>query len=617
MPATYRSSFFMFVFSLCILFCGFKPVTAFSQPDFSAEKRASEQAMNEIGATKFRVYYGNDDEGLMPYASFSSQSSYFNVTRCDQQQLLIQNFQNLEAEEPESPWKRGSFNSYPTMEIHGHHDSHQYGGKGALKVDIAKVDATIYVLFPRYLVKVKVTETKVKDLDTNYKAALNILETWYSGMLRAGLLPGGSKQEEGKGSLVITVIGSENLLVSNATCLIKTPAGDSRELVTDKNGRAKCEIAIPDIESGGIVTVEEVVLTPKSFYGHVFSNLKRDLVVKIDKKVALNEKNKYAGDFSYKLELRPVFVKAAWGNALPGRGAPRPSVSVSQGSSPALVGFLGDQFNDDDRARVLFPAKELTGINKAVFFAKTSGRERYIAEETIDMPGIADTSKAAILELLPDTIAAQFNLMRPKLEKFLSDSGFSNEEITRIVNVRFRESTRTGQRYWANESTIETSSSDTLRKASVPIFHELAHHIVEIIGHDDPTGVGGAHEVNTPTNPAHAWDEGRAHFFARTFTEEMNLPSEPLPQVEPGAHNDHANRQLSVYRALGDYYVETGCFKPAEAIKSFRENNARAIKELGRPPRTIMEFVAIEKSLAADDKDRMKALQLISQKYGF
>lgn len=615
MPGTNRSSLLLLVF--CILFCSFIPAPAFSQPDFSAEKAASENAMNAIGATKFRVYYGNDDEGLMPYASFSSQSTYFNVTRCDQQNLLTQSFQNLEKENPDSPWKRGSFNGYPTMEIHGHTDSHKYGGKGELKVDIARVDATIYVLFPRYLVSVKATETKVKDLSTNYKTALNLLETWYSGMLRAGLLPGGSQQEEGKGSLVITVIGSENLMVSNAICRIKTPAGDSKELVTDKNGRSKCEIVIPDVKSGGIVTIEEIVLTPKSFYGHIFSHLKRDLAVKIDKKVTLNEKNKYVGEFPYNLELRPVFVKAAWGDALEGRGSPRPSTTVARGSDAAFVGFLGDQFSDEDRARILFPAKELTGINKAVFFAKTSGKERYIAEETIDMPGIADTSKAVILELLPDTITAQFNLMRPKLEKFLSDSGFSNEEIKKIVNVKFRECKRTGQRYWANESTIEISSSDTLRKSSIPIFHELAHHIVEIIGHDDPDGVGGTHEVHTPTNPAHAWDEGRAHFFARTFTEEMGLPSEPLPQVEPSAHTDHANRQLSVYRALGDYYVETGCFKPAEAIKSLRENNARAIKELGRPPRTIMEFVNIERSLAANDKERLKALQLISQKYGF
>ncbi|MCX7933806.1 MAG: hypothetical protein N3A66_00930, partial [Planctomycetota bacterium] len=368
----------------------------------------------------------------------------------------------------------------------------------------------------------------------------------------------------------------------------------------------------------GVVSFQSIAIGPKTSYGGSPSYLRgRPLVLTINRESPVNANNRFAATFQYHLEIRPLFIILRWG--VDGRHEPpRADIYLRRaddaGSSAVIFHLPATQA---ERRVLSLPIRELSGLSRLSLQAvdRRGAPANFAAWEGVDAPSRGDESKAVILDLVPNTFAAQFRSLIPKLDSFLQEVGLSEEERQKLLAVTIVDVQQPGNRY--TEGRIEMDSSNTLESAADRFFHEFGHHFAAVIAPDAPPGVGGGregHEISTPTR---AWDEGRAEFMARVFCRQLGLPA-PATANEDLNQGDNACREKVIYQALTEYYENRAIFPTAaDALRHFCAVHARSTRVRRRPPRTIEEFIASERQEAANDHNRLRAIDDLEARYRF
>ncbi|MCX7935208.1 MAG: hypothetical protein N3A66_08130, partial [Planctomycetota bacterium] len=233
---------FGYLAAICILL-GLGADNNAGEPDFTAERKAAEQAMKLCGAKLFRIYErAARDDIEVPYAAFNGPSRRVTIYRSDDKKVLQMLFAESGRDEHgalQKGWEEGTRYGYPTREQRGYVEKVK---NALLEVELFHTDAKIVILFPRYVIDIGVTAKTDKDIKKNHDEAAQILHALYQGMIAQRLLPGADQSTPVKGSAVITVMCSGDRIVKNALCKIVDPAGNTHEVLTDEFGYAKAEI---------------------------------------------------------------------------------------------------------------------------------------------------------------------------------------------------------------------------------------------------------------------------------------------------------------------------------------------------------------------------------------
>jgi hypothetical protein len=434
------------------------------------------------------------------------------------------------------------------------------------------------------------------------------------GLVAAG--PDSDATNPASGSVTIEMNAPNIGVISGLRCIFQSSNNTKPiEVVTDSFGRAKFGIQVRDRKSGLKVKLSTMEITPETRYGVRPSYVYNRVTVIGNQEVQLTEKNQFMGVLRLKLAVRPVYVTARRGDVV---GAPgfTPGVAIRRGNVTGEIMFKLPPA-DLTRFAIYIPIiRSLTGAAATFHATAMVGGQAYAGWEMINLPTSDMTSQAVIIDLYPDTVAGQFDRFRPRLSTFLENSGYSQEQIRTILAVRFATSARGGSRYYPG--LIEVNEGAKFSGYSDDVMHELGHHIAWVVNRDNPPGVGVRREGRGPTNPNAAWDEGRADFYSYVLTRELGLPPATAFTESPSGVTDTVRREDFVQEALVEHYSNRAIFPTlANAMADLRLTSERAQQTLGRPPRTIVEFLNVKANSPNSTPAEIQDAQRIRARYGF
>jgi hypothetical protein len=487
-------------------------------------------------------------------------------------------------------WQMASRNGYPSHEFDGDH--------------VDQTDAIMWVLYPRHLlvvrcdVKTTLNERTLVGARKSRKRAAELVDMIHEGLTREGCIESGTPAAL---SLTFVTDGDIPVPVRDLVCTLSVN-GKTQEFATNGGGYFKAPFEAPDKSKDLVVRLTEVTLTDKTAYGTTPADIVGRHTLPFEQKFTLSQRSNFATSETLKLPVRDVFVTLD----VP-TGVTRGALTVYRDTLLTGEKLMRVKPDDkrfkDNRLTLRVPALAPIAGTEAIFFG--NGRDNngrtYEGWEYISLAGVGEKSQAVIVELRPGTMAGQFESIKPVLRRSLQQSGFAEEEIDRILAVRIITPQGGRARYHANTNTIELPPETNVRTNSVNLGHELGHHITNIIANDNPPNVGGGHDVNDVLPPEGAWDEGRAHFYSWAFVRLARLPGEgPIVNTWTGVTTPD-QRQLFVFSALTDHYGNRALYPTLQdALRDFRNvhQQAKTQNSLGRPPRTVAEFISVKQQTA-------------------
>jgi hypothetical protein len=418
-------------------------------------------------------------------------------------------------------------------------------------------------------------------------------------------------------SLTFLTDGAVPLPVRELACTFVIN-GKEQELRTNGQGYLKVPIEVPDSSRDLVVRLKAVTISAETSFGSLPKYFLGKWTLPFEQKFILVKGKNFNASATLKLPVRDVRVSF---------DVP---TGVTRGSLQAYAGRLGDnrssllRMRDDDfqgnTITLKLPALPPLAGTEVVFLGNGRDKRKNLYEgwEYVTLPGEGNSLEAVILDLRPDTLLAQFNGIKPRLRTSLESAGFTAEEIARILEVRIANSRNSSSRYWDATDTVEMPPGQNLRNGGlINLGHELGHHITNVIANDDAPHVGGSHDVHAVVHPNLAWDEGRSHFYCWAINQITRLPGERGINNNWADATEPSRRELFVYEGLVSHYGNRQLYPTIEeALQDFRnvQQQAMAPGSLGRPPRTLAEFIAVKQQTAAGRI--AEDLEAMAQRFG-
>lgn len=482
--------------------------------------------------------------------------------------------------------------------------------------------ASTIVIAGRYVLMVSSSEKSLAswgndkpDWKAHDAEILEIVQDALQALADAGLilLPG---QEQREGVLGITAHCSLGGVVGGVEFVVDSPSAKAPlRVVTDAFGRAKVVIPVPDASRDLKGTVTGCVYSAETRIAGQPSYVVGKLELGFANAFTLAKDKDFRGEIELRLFVQPIYVKVERTDS---------SDPVTDCSVSLLAGNPGGEAilrvpkwaeaprNAAGQLELRVPVSRVNAGSPAVVLAtaKLQG-EQLEGWEEVNIPG-RDETAAALIEIDRPDVAAQFSMYRPRLRQLFLDAGLTEAEADRLSTVQLRYGSKTNYL----DGVIQLAPSATLRGSSESLLHEYGHYIADVLAPDEPEGVGIPHEPFQVVNPNAAWDEGRAHFYSALLGRALRLPGAPvIPDSPNGVENCH-RRELFVMKALMEHYDNRAFFAgPAAALADFRAIHDRAKAELGRPPRTLDEFIDVAGSMPDASAAEVADLQRIRARY--
>lgn len=424
-------------------------------------------------------------------------------------------------------------------------------------------------------------------------------------------------EEKTIGALTVTAQSSSGGIISGLKVHLSVP-GQAEQVVvtTDSFGNAKSAIPIkqPDKDLAGQAVA--CTYTQQTKVGGVPLRLVTPLKLEFTTPFKLTKAADFRGTVNLRFFVRPIYVKVEYSDS--SDPVTDCMVSVIQGEvngQPIIRAFARDAVSSDADGimKLLMPVSRTNGGQPAtVLAAQTIKGVAYEGWESITLPSNTIESATALIELSTTDLPSQFRRYQARLRETLVAAGFTAEEVQQILAVRLRMGA--GNNYL--NGIITMAQGSTLRSSSENLLHEFGHLISDVVAPDEPEGVGMSREGGGPTNPVTAWDEGRAHLYSSLLGRALALPGAKPVGQSPAAYDDCARREEFVHRALVEYYGNRTLFpNPAAALADFRDAHERGQAQLGRPPRTMAEF--LNAARAGATPAQRQNLDRIRQDYRF
>lgn len=426
-------------------------------------------------------------------------------------------------------------------------------------------------------------------------------------------LPG----EDKEGSLVVTAQTSTGELLTGLEVQLDIPGRKAPLIVTtDAFGRAK--VAVPILKAGRdlVATASACTYTKQTRVGGHPMYLANPLTLEISNTFTLKKAADFKGSLDMRFYVRPIYVRVEHTDS--SDPVTDCTVTLHAGSvlGPPIIRVFARDLAQRDAGGALVlrvPVTRTNGGSAAVVHAAATVKGVvYEGWEDVVLPSNSVESAAVRIDLVQGDYNKQFKKYRDKLEAQLANAGFSKEEIAKIAAVKIS----VGGKNSYKDGVIQIANG-TLRNTSEDLLHEYGHLISDVVVPDAPAGVGGTHEVNAILHPNGAFDEGRAHFYSSLLGQIAGLPGAKPIDTSPVGNENCEFDQRYVHRALMEHYGDKALFAtPTSALKNFREVQLRGKEQLGYPPRTIMEFIKVAKSMAVTEAEK-KDWERIRLEYGF
>jgi hypothetical protein len=500
-------------------------------------------------------------------------------------------------------WQQSTRNGYPSQEYDG--------GQS----DTSR--ATIWVLYPNYLLVVscdvflpmnKRFELKAQP---SLKRAGELVDLVHNDLRRAGCLDWDKPAAMG---LTFETDEAVPVPVCNLACTFSVN-GETKEAMTNQEGWLFAAFNVPDGSKELVVELTGVTLTSKTTYGSAPAFVVNRWTLPFERKFILTQQNDFGAEETFKLPVREVRVKFDVPVGVTASGL---AVYTGEYMDYATRAFVIKKFSGN-ACTFKVPALPPFAGKDTVFGG--SGRDKRMRDFTgwqyVTLPRASDAKQEVKIELSEHSWKQFDQIVKPKLEKSFKAAGFTADEIKKILDVtilptKVEEGEAPKRRWLEGTSTIEMGDTDNLRDNALDLGHELGHHITNVIAKDATPNVGGKHDVVGKQHPELAWDEGRAHFYAWAFTRIVKLKGEYNRQNWT-KETEPANRETYVLEGLTDHYGNRKLYPTIEAaLGDFRtvQQQAKAAGSLGRPPRTLEEFISVKQKAAtgeiAKDLEAMK-----------
>lgn len=478
------------------------------------------------------------------------------------------------------------------------------------------VDATPYQLSVRYF-----PSESDHPFDAARWASLNarakeLAEAALQALASEGFLKLPGKQE---GLLLLTAQDQEGALLSNVEIALRVP-GQPNPLIatTDANGSAKVAVPIAKADKDVVGSAQSIRFTSQSKVGGAPLYVAVPFTLEFTTAFTLPKNKDFRGNLALRFFVRPIYVKVEHTNSTDPVEECTVQLHTGDITGPAIIRVYqreGVKRNTIGQLVLRVPVTRTNGGTEATVYATTRIKDTvYEGWESVELPSNTVESAAVIVELLEATLDVQFRPYKNKIQTALTAAGFTKDEVTRIMAVQLRIGTRNN---YLN-GVIQLAQGSALRTSSENLLHEFGHLITDVIAADEPDGVGITHEVDEAVNLNAAWDEGRAHFFSTLLGQIAGLPgAKPIPRSPQGV-DDCENRELFIQRALAEHFGNRGLYAtPTQALAQFREVHRVGRQQLGRPPRTVIEFVQVLSGMGNATQAQKDNLERIRLEYGF